>query len=232
MALAAVDPTPGTAPPPEARRTKVAVIELSGVGINDITRNLEQYLRNSIATIDGYQVVSSVDLQMALQEPKGRAIAHCGGGPDCARQMGQLVDADIVIIGSISALGDNFSLNLRALEVKKKKERARYHADVAGRDKLIPEVRLAAYRLVAPEKIRGWLMVEISVDGVEIAVDGAPVGVTPLTKPIENLTPGTHTVEVKRAGYQPFRQEFVIRPFEPTRLRISLDQHAAAPGAP
>ena len=44
------------------------------------------------------------------------------------------------------------------------KELARYQASVSGRDKLIPEVRLAAYRLVAPDRVRGWLIVESGTD--------------------------------------------------------------------
>lgn len=204
-------------------RKKVAVLELSGLGISDITKNLEQYLRNSIGTIDGFAVLSAVDVQMALGDPKNKAVAKCGGGPDCARQVGKLVGAHIVVIGSISALGDSFSLNLRALEVNKKGELARYQASVSGRDRLIPEVRLASYQLIAPDRIRGWLMIEVAVPGVAVEVDGQPVGTTPLAHPVENLTPGAHVVVLKRPGYKPFEQEFTIKPFEPTRLKIALE---------
>ena len=214
------------ASPPAERRKKVAVLELSGLGTSDITKNLEQYLRNSLATISGFQVISLVDVQMVLQDPKNRAVAACGGGPDCATKVGKLVGSDVVIIGSITGLGEAFSLNLRALDVQRNKELARYQANVSGRDKLIPEVRLAAYRLVAPERIKGWLVVEIDVAGVGIEIDGTSVGTTPLAEPLANLAPGKHVVVIKRPGYVPFQQEFVIRPFEPTKLKIELDKAA------
>lgn len=204
-------------------RTKVAVLELSGLGITDITKNLEQYLRNSIATIDGFQMLSAADVQIALQDPKNREVASCGGGPDCGLEVGRLVAADVVIIGSITGFGEVFGLNLRALDVKRSRELGRYQANVSGRDKLIPEVRLAAYRLVAPHRIRGWLVVETDVEGVEVEVDGTIVGATPLSQPIENLTPGEHVVVLKRAGFKPLRQKVAIRPFEPTRLAAALE---------
>jgi hypothetical protein len=194
--------------------------------VNEISKNLEQYLRNSLATIEGMQVVSPIDTQMALQDPKNRAVALCTAGPECAIKVGKLVAADIVVIGSISGLGDAFSLNLRALEVARAKELARYQATVSGRDKLIPEVRLAAYRLVAPERIKGWLVVDIQTAGVAIEIDGAPVGTTPLAAPISNLSPGRHVAVIKWPGYQPLKQELVIRPFEPTKLTFAIDKTA------
>jgi hypothetical protein len=209
--------------------TRVAVLELSGLGIIDIPRNLEQYLRNSIGTIEGFLVLSATDVQMTLQDPKNRAIAACGGGVECASRTGKLVGADVVVIGSLTGLGDAFSLNLRAVDVVKAKELSRYLASVSGRDKLIPEVRLAAYSLVAPERIRGWLVVDLDIEGVEIVVDGKPVGTTPLAKPVDDLTPGTHTIEIKHPGYKPLSQQVEIRPFEPTRLTISLESSAGKP---
>jgi len=147
----------------------------------------------------------------------------CGGGPECAIKIGKLVTADVVIIGSISGLGDTFSLNLRALDVARAKELARYKANVLGRDKLIPEVRLAAYQLVAPERIKGWLVVDIETPGVGIEIDGTPAGTTPFKSPLDNLSPGRHVVIIKRPGYPPLTQEFVMRPFEPTELTLAPD---------
>jgi hypothetical protein len=218
--------TPLVMPHKPGEPTRVAILELSGLGITDIPRNLEQYLRNSIATLEGFVVVSATDVQMALQDPRNRAVARCGGGVECASKTGKLVGADVVVIGSLTGLGDAFSLNLKAVDVARAKELSRYLASVSGRDKLIPETRLAAYSLVAPDRIRGWLLVDVDVAGVEIFVDGATAGTTPLAKPIEGLTPGPHTVEVRHPGYKPLSQQVEIRPFEPTRLTISLESVA------
>ncbi len=226
LVLAQAKP-PAAAPaaaPAQSDRTKVLVLELSGLGIRaDLVKNLEQYLRSSIATIEGFQVIAQAELQIALSDPKNRAVKECGGGMGCAVQAAKLVGADVVVYGSISALGQAYSMNVRAVSAHDGKEMTRQQATLSGsRDLLIPETRLTAFRLIAPDKIRGWLLVDIDLAGVDVEVDGKPVGKTPLAKPIENLTPGEHVVVFKRPGYKPYQQEFTIKPFEPTRLKLTL----------
>lgn len=206
-----------------APKTRVVVLPVAGLGIDsDTLASLEQYLRNSIATIEGTELINPVDLQIALRKPANAEVASCGGGPKCAQQAGAIVQAQVVVFGTIGAVGDAFSLNLRALEVASGKEIARQRTSIAGtRHLLIPEMRLAAYRLIAPDKIRGSLLVEIDVEGVEVEIDGTSVGTTPLKNAV-SLTPGSHVVVLKRQGYSSFQQEFEIKPFDTARLQLDL----------
>ena len=206
------------------RSTKVAVLELGALGMSSAMRkNLELLVRNSVATMPGFNVVPPIDIQMAMRDPRNEAVAACGGGPDCAVQLGRLVGADMVVFGTISTIGEAFSLNLRVMEVKRGREKAREKSRISGhRDLLIPEVRIATYKLLAPDRIRGSLLVEIDIEGVEIEIDGEKVGTTPLTEPIENLTPGRHVVVLKRPGFSEFKKEFIIKPFETAKLKLEL----------
>lgn len=214
----------GRGPGKQANVTKVAVLEIGALGLSSAMRkNLELLLRNSITTIGGFKVIPPVDIQMALQEPKHKAVLKCGGGPTCAVKTGKLVLADKVVFGTITSLGQNFALNLRLMDVATGKEMAREQSTISGnRDLLIPELRLAAYRLVAPDRISGSLLIEIDVEGVEIEIDGAKVGVTPLSKPVEDLKPGSHVVVLKRPGFSEFQKEFTIKPFETAKLKLEL----------
>lgn len=204
--------------------SRVAVLEIGALGLSSaMQKNLELLLRNSITTIGGFKVIPPIDIQMALQEPKNKAVANCGGGPTCAVKTGKLVRADKVVFGTITSLGQNFALNLRLMDVSTGKEVAREQSTISGnRDLLIPELRLAAYRLVAPDRIRGSLLIEIDVEGVEIEIDGVKVGVTPLDKPVEDLKPGSHVVVLKRPGFSQFQKEFVIKPFQTAKLKLEL----------
>lgn len=205
---------------------KVAVLELGALGLSSAMRkNLELLVSNSIATISGFKVIPGVDVQMAMQDPRNKAVAECGGGPECAVRVGRIIGADLVLFGTISTIGEAFSLNLRVVDVPSARETARQQSRISGnRDLLIPEVRLATYKLVAPEKIRGALLIEIDIAGVEVEIDGAKIGVTPLDRPIEDLTPGAHVVVLKRPGYSEFQQEFTIKPFETAKLKLELDK--------
>lgn len=201
----------------------VAVLPLGGLGIpNDIMRNLEAFFHKSITTMEGFDVIPPVDVQIAMQRHK--KLAACGGGPKCAILAGRLLRADFAVFGTIGALGQDFSLNVRAVDVSTGKESGRVEAHLSGdRNVLIPEIRLAAYRLVAPDKIRGYLRVEIALAGVQVEIDGAVVGVTPFERPIE-LKPGDHRVLLKRPGYSEFKKKFTIRPFETAPLTLELSK--------
>lgn len=216
-----------------ARSVRVAVTRLDGLGLSQgVVENLAMLLRNSIATIPGFEVIAPAQIDIALRNPRNRAVASCGGGPDCMVKVGKLVGASRVVFGTIGALGQAYSLNLRLLDVGAGKELAREQANVSGnRDLLIPEVRLAAFKLLAPERIRGALRIEIDAEGVQVEVDGVDAGTTPLRAPIEGLSPGEHVVRLRRPGYAELQQTVVVRPFETTRLKVALAEEGA-PSSP
>ena len=219
---------------PQSVTGRVAVLGLSALGLpEDMRRNLELLLSNSIGTVRGLQLIPPLDVQMLLQAPKNADLALCGGGPDCAMRIGKVAGADVVVFGTCAAIGDSFSLNLRAIAVATGKEVGRQNVSVSGsRDQLIPEVRLAAYRLLAPSQLRGALLVDTDLDGVAISVDGKEAGVTPLPKPLDDLAPGEHTVLVRRLGYAPLAQKLTIKPFQTTRLQLQLQKAEPEPEPP
>ena len=210
-------------PAPVTGTLKLAVLDLGILGLSsDERRSLELLLRNSIATIEGVTVIPAIDIQMALSDPKNVTAAQCGGGPECAALTGRLVGADRVVFGTISTIGDAFSLSLRVVDVKSGKELAREQSRTSGnRNVLIPELRLAAYRLVAPDKIRGWIEIECTVDGVDIEVNGQRLATTPVATPIA-VVPGDQVLVAKRPGFSEFQKEFAVAPFERVRVKLEL----------
>jgi hypothetical protein len=214
-------------------KLKVVVLDLNGLGLHgrdaDLPKALTTYLRNSVGTIDGFQLMPPVDVQIAVQASKNSKLIECNGGGKCAADIAKLVNADRVIYGGISVVGESYSLNARVADATSGKEIGRYQTTFTGsRDALIPEIRLTAYKLLAPNRISGSLMVQADVDGVNIEVDGTPRGMTPLSDPIRDLVPGEHTVVLMRPGYQPFQQKLTIRPFETAKLHLKLEKSAKA----
>lgn len=209
---------------------KVAILPLGSLGISSaMMANLENLLLRSVDTIEAVSAIAPMELQVALQNPRHRALAQCEAGQACAVKHGRLVGADAVVFGSIGALGQNFSLNLRLVDVDTGKELARRQTDISGnRDLLIPEIRLAAYRLVAPDKIVGALWVQLEEAGIEVEIDGRVVATTLLERPIEGLAAGRHVVVLRRNGTSVLRKTLEVRPFETTRLKITLEETAPA----
>ena len=190
---------------------------------NAMRRNLDLLLRNSIATLPDVQIIKPVEIQMTLGMKKNKDIRDCGGGPKCAWRTGKAVGAHLVVFGTISSMGDNYALNLRLFNIKLGKEARRDKTTISGnRNLLIPELRLAAFRLVAPRKILGSLLVTIDLDGVKILLDKKEVGITPLKEAIPNLKPGKHVLTLQSEGYDTLKQTVEIHPYETTRLVVDL----------
>lgn len=211
----------------EASERRVAVTNLEGLGLDDkIIAAFERYLETSIGTIEGISTISSIDVEIALQDPRNEALRNCGGRERirCAAALGRYLGADTMVYGTIGAIGSSYSVNLRAVDVSNGQESAKHSATISGsRDQLIPEVRLAAFKLIAPDKIFGTLTVDIEIAGVAVEVDGKDIGTTPLPNPAVPLPPGPHVIVLRRPGFKEFQREFEIEPFETSRLELQLE---------
>lgn len=73
-------------------------------------------------------------------------------------------------------------------------------------DQLIEGVRVAAYRLLAPDQLLGALQLESDIAGATVALDGVPLGTTPLADRglVHKLALGKHALHVEARGYAPW----------------------------
>src|SRR5205823_11593771 len=79
----------------------------------------------------------------------------------------------------------------------------------------------------------GRLQVISTPAGAQVLIDGVDVGRTPFSS--EELPGGTHLVEVRQAGFQPFGQQVPIRGGERAAVRVDLlpeQQVQVGPGGP
>jgi hypothetical protein len=99
---------------------------------------------------------------------------------------------------------------------------SRHDVLVAGRERV--EVRLD---LTAIEGLLAHIALHSSVPAADVFVDGERVGKTPLESTV-TVAPGTHQVEVRRAGYTPASRSIALQ--DGARGEVSLDpvvDHAA-----
>jgi PEGA domain len=76
-------------------------------------------------------------------------------------------------------------------------------------DDLIEGVRVAAYKLLAPNQIYGAIQIQSDLVGAEVTLDGRPHGKTPLPNQgvIGKQALGKHDLRVQAKGYAPFSDE-------------------------
>lgn len=227
-ALAALVLAAGNAPGHE--RPVVALMPLRPLGVPaDVVRALQVTLQNELKALPEAKLLPEKDLAEHLRrEP------DCDAKIACAALAASRAGARQLIMGTASQLGDAFMIDLKLLDARSAQELRRATHPVSGsQDALIDSLREAVVQLLAPARFVGAMRVEVpGVAGAMLFVDGKPAGETPLSKPIEGLTPGPHTVRVVAQGKTAEANAFVdVRFGQVTDARIELSPLHAVPVA-
>ena len=188
----------------------LAVFRIDPLGVSaEIVARLEALLRMELGRLADAALPSPGQIQRLVA--RHRKLSGCTGGVHCLARAGALLKVKRIISGNVGGLGDSYVLNIKLVDVGAKKEVRRIQETMSGHpDQLIEAVRVAAYRLVAPERLRGSLEVLANVAGATVALDGKELGATPLAIQ-HNLLVGEHTLRVTKAGYSDVLQEIKVR---------------------
>ncbi len=215
--------------PTIAVKEKIAVLRLEALGMDpEPVARLESLFRMEIERLVGHPLPTRRQIDATIR--KSRKLRRCGSDNRCVAAIGAKLGVDLVVTGSVAALGDSYIINIKVVDVKTGQLRGEPIASepLRGRpDQLIEAVRTAAYTMLAPDQVRGSIMVLSDLVGAAITLDGKRVGITPLRRPIRDLRPGRYQLAVSAHGYLPFEKEVVVRFQKTTRVVVKL-----APVAP
>jgi hypothetical protein len=211
MVLGAV---PAWAQQPKPAEPSYALFRLDPLGIEtSIVDQLERVLRVELEHVLSKPLPSRDKVErVAAQNPK---LAACTADPQCLVPLAKALGASRIIAGNVGGLADSYVVNLKLVD-KDGRELRRVSAPLRGSpEELIDEIRVAAYRLVAPEKLVGAIALLSDVPGATITLDGRAVGQTPLPGPLAALSVGVHHLSVSREGFSGFDDDVPVR-FEKT----------------
>lgn len=207
----------GTAAP---NRPVVALLPLRPLGVPaDVVRALEVTLRNELSQFPEAKLAPEKEVEEALKQE-----ADCEEKPPCAAAAAAKAGAREFISGTTSQLGDSFMVDLKLVDARSAQEVRRATYPVSGsQDALIEMLHEATVRLLAPARFVGALRVEVpGAPGASLFVDGKPAGTLPLTRPIEGLSPGQHTVRVEDGKAREMSTFVEVRFGKTTEARIDL----------
>lgn len=214
---------------PNAISSKLAVLELEALGMDrEPVARLETLFRMELERLAGQPLPTRRQIQRAIQS--SRKLRRCAGADDCLADIGKKLEVDLVVTGTVAALGDSYVLNIKAVDVatgKQLPKRIETRPLRGSPDELIEAVRVAAYELLAPGELLGSLMVLSDLVGAEVSLDGARVGVTPLSGPLRKLRLGEHVIKVTADDYLPFEEKVRIRFQKTTRVIVRLAKEDA-----
>ena len=209
--LHAQAPAPVTGPE-AALNLKIAVWRFDALGIDgELVARLETLFRMEIARLSKVPLPTRRDIDRSITADQQ---AQCTGEEKCLAAIGKKLGVDVVITGTVGAMGSSYVLNIKAVETATGKQLKRIESDPlrGSPDDLIEGVRVAAYRLLAPEQLHGSLQVQTDIIGAEVKLDGKSLGKTPLPNQgvIAKQALGKHRVVVQAPGYDPFEDDVAI----------------------
>jgi hypothetical protein len=196
--------------PEEALDKKIAVWRFDALGIDtEIVQRLETLFRIELDRLDKTPLPSRRDIETKITASE----QNCTGEEKCLSVIGKRLGVDYVVTGTVGSLGDNYVLNIKAVDVATGKSQKIQSPPLKGTpDELIEGVRVAAYSLLAPEQLHGSLQVQSDLVGANVLLDGKPVGHTPLANQgvIGRLALGKHKLHVEAKDYAPFDDDVEV----------------------
>jgi hypothetical protein len=152
-----------------------------------------------------------------------RRLRRCQGANRCLAKIGRKLRAKYIVSGTLASLGQDYVIRLKMVSCRTRKT-VRGIAEVLSgkKDQLIEAVRVAAYRLLSPEKLTGSLQVLVNIAGATIYLDGKRIGVSPLRSAISKLSVRQHTLRITHPDHLDFIRKVRVR-FQKTRIvRVKL----------
>ncbi|MDB4955974.1 MAG: hypothetical protein JWO36_3543 [Myxococcales bacterium] len=203
--LAHADQPPESGPE-EALDKKIAVWRFDALGIDgEIVQRLETLFRMELDRLDRQPLPTRRDIERSVTA----AEQNCTGEEKCLASIGKRLGVDLVVTGTVGSLGDNYVLNIKVVDVATAKSQRMQSDPLRGSpDQLIEGVRVAAYKLLAPQQIYGALQIQSDLVGAEVSIDDKSYGRTPLPNQgvIAKLPLGMHKLRVDAKGYDAFEK--------------------------
>jgi PEGA domain-containing protein len=198
--------------PEEKIDQKLAVWRFDALGIDpELVARLETLFRMELDRLDRQPMPTRRDIDRTIT---GDA-RECTGEDRCLAAIGKRLGVDVIVAGTVGQLGDNYVLTIKSVDVASARPLQRIQSEpLRGQpDELIEGVRVAAYRLLAPDQLHGAIQVQTDLIGAEVVLDGKPIGTTPLPRNgvIGKLPLGKHELGVTAPGYpEPYQDTIEV----------------------
>lgn len=198
--------------PDKAIDQRIAVWRFDALGIEpELVQRLETLFRMELDRLSKRPLPSRREIERVVTADQ----QNCTGEEKCLGAIGKKLGVDVIVTGTVGAMGPNYVLNIKAVDAKTATSIRRIESEPlrGSPDELIEGVRVAAYRLLAPDLLHGSVQVQSDLVGASVKLDGKAIGKTPLPNlgVIGKLVLGKHRLRVEAAGYAPFEDEVEVR---------------------
>ncbi len=205
-------PVPEVGGPVKTLSKKIAVWRFDALGIEtELVVRLETLFRLELERLVKTPLPSRREIDRVVTARD----RECTGEARCLAAIGKKLGVDVIVTGTVGSMGDSYIVNIKAVDTATAKVIQRLTTDPlrGSPDELIEGVRVAAYRLLAPDQLYGSLQVQSDLVGAEVRLDGKTIGKTPLPRlgVISKLPLGKHQLVVSAKDYTPFEERVDVR---------------------
>lgn len=214
-----------------APKPRVAVLNFKNMSGKTSYDFLSSTIAESITTrlkkTDRLQVLERSRLSDILEE-QNLSLSGIAETPESAKQVGGILQADILILGSFSVIGDRIEVNARAVSVNSGEVDYSAKASETMGEALFDKINelAATLELELSAAESGYITVDSTPRKARVLIDGEPVGMTPLVKC--KVEAGEHRVTLQHEGFELVEKTVSIRNGETFRLDITMKQKADA----
>ena len=202
----------------------LAVLELEPVGLsNTEAKILTQRLTSQMIAISDYTIVERANIEKILKEQKFQN-SGCTDS-ECAVEIGQLINADVTVIGTVSKFGETYTIDARIISVEggEALESASY-THTGKIDELVKTgIESVAHELlgipyepglesgdVKESEFGGTLNITSEPEGAKVYIGGNYFKKTPLL--LKDFPSGNHDVIITLEGYDDYSTTVKLRP--------------------
>ncbi len=212
-----------------SRNQRVAIWRIDPLGdlSPEIVARLESLLTQEMGRIVE-DIVPSIKSQRVQR--RYRSLRKCQGANHCLAKIGRLLRARYIVSGTLASLGQDYVVRLKMVSSSSAKTvRGTTEVMSGQKEQLIEAVRVAAYRLLAPERLTGSLQVLVNIAGATIYMDGKRVGVSPLRHALRDLAVKKHTFRITHPDHLDFIRKVKVRFQKTTIVRVKLKKPKVSP---
>jgi hypothetical protein len=198
--------------PEQALSTRIAVWRFDALGIEpELVGRLETLFRMELDRLVKSPLPNRRDIDRVVTGDQ----RECTGEEKCLAAIGKKLGVEVMVTGTVGSMGDNYVLDIKAVDVATAKTLKRISTDPlrGNPDELIDSVRVAAYKLLAPDQLYGSIQIQSDLVGASVELDGRGIGKTPLPRlgVVGKLPLGKHKLHVTTTGYAPFDEDVEVR---------------------
>jgi TolB-like protein len=136
----------------EAKRLRIAVLDIRALA-TDVQKAelLNEIALTEAASMGNFDVIGKSDINAVIGFEKQKQVMGCGDDSTCLAEIGGALGVDFILVGSLGTIGDLFRLDLKLVDAKKARVRARVGVTVEGKEsKLVAAVQKAVRDLLTP----------------------------------------------------------------------------------